>query len=522
MSEAHAKWGKPNWGKPSGDEPNRDHPYSDEPYGGEPSSGGRSLDELDWYGPHWKSRWDKPVKHFEDPGTGFSGWRARIGQDRGVPTPAIAGDTLIVGGGFGSHEVFGFDRTTGKLNWHRRTRDDGPTAISVLGRYAAFNTESCTVEIVDVEDGRTLWAHWLGDPLLGQPAIGLEKVFMAFPGQGTHWLAAFRLTDGARLWTEPLEHDVITAPVVAEGRLYLSTFDGSVHCFDPETGYREWRRPMNATSAPWIADGDVYVAHRGEDTHGAGGASAGAAGSEQSSAGSGGSSQAGGHTPGPRGSAHPARSPAERVPTERTSRIHGKRPELSRPYARKLAHYLEQNWGAAQKDQYRAWDQAVAFANAPASAKLDSTARLVGEETVSRAWRYQGSRPGVIEGVLFDTTGNRLEARDVSDDRLLWEWEHTGIEGERSLTPPAVANGRVWVGTWSGSVVSLDAKTGAERWSVPVGAPVHWQPVVDRGRVYAGLQNGELVCFATGDAQDDGWGMWGGGPGHNGRGDRDC
>jgi hypothetical protein len=40
---------------------------------------------------------------------------------------------------------------------------------------------------------------------------------------------------------------------------------------------------------------------------------------------------------------------------------------------------------------------------------------------------------------------------------------------------------------------------------------------VSDGWVYAGLENGSLLGFATGDALDTDWPMWGGGPGHNGK-----
>jgi hypothetical protein len=36
------------------------------------------------------------------------------------------------------------------------------------------------------------------------------------------------------------------------------------------------------------------------------------------------------------------------------------------------------------------------------------------------------------------------------------------------------------------------------------------------GRVSAGLEDGSVVSFETGDVHDDGWPMWGGSPGHNG------
>jgi hypothetical protein len=34
--------------------------------------------------------------------------------------------------------------------------------------------------------------------------------------------------------------------------------------------------------------------------------------------------------------------------------------------------------------------------------------------------------------------------------------------------------------------------------------------------IAAGLEDGSIVSFATGDPTNDGWAMWGGGPGHNG------
>ena len=163
-------------------------------------------------------------------------------------------------------------------------------------------------------------------------------------------------------------------------------------------------------------------------------------------------------------------------------------------------------------------DSSVGFGNAPSSAKLHAAEKLVGEHLVSRAWRFQGSRPVVVKGILFDTTGDRLEASDSRSGQLVWSWHDAKVtEGERRLTPPAVANGRVWTGTWDDRIISWDALTGNIRWTVRVGAPCHWQPVVSEGWVYAGLENGTLLGFATGDPLDTDWPMWGGGCGHNGK-----
>jgi outer membrane protein assembly factor BamB len=169
---------------------------------------------------------------------------------------------VIFGGGFGSYEMYALDEATGTLRWQVHTRDDGPTAAVVADGAALFNTESCTLMAVDAATGAPLWEKWLGDPLLAQPAAGDGRVVMVYPRGGKHWLGAFDIRSGGQLWETETGHDVITAPVIADGHVYMSTYDGAVSCIDAATGHLRWTRPMQATSAPFIFDGQVYVAKR--------------------------------------------------------------------------------------------------------------------------------------------------------------------------------------------------------------------------------------------------------------------
>lgn len=437
---------------------------------------------------------ERPVA-FTDDTTGFSGWRIGLEPRRAVPTPAVAHGRLFVGGGFGSYDFYAFDARTGSAAWHLHTSDDGPTAAVLVDGLAVFNTESCTLEVVEAASGKVVWEKWLGDPLLAQPAVMSGRVFMVYPRGGQHRLGAFALKEGQPLWETRLDHDVITAPVVAEGKVYLSTFDGTVWCIDPETGRVAWSQQLQATSAPWIYQGDVYVAHREDAPRGA------------------------------RQSGDPSRTRSSEAmaadlntPRERTSRYDSDSGLRKSSSPSKLAAYLSSSSGAARKQAYHMMDSSVGFGTAPSSAKLHAAEQLVGERLVSRAWRFQGSRPVVVNGILYDTTGDRLEASDARNGEVLWSWQDAeAVEGERRLTPPAVANGRVWAGTWDGRIVSWDALTGDVRWAVKVGAPCHWQPVVSEGWVYAGLEDGTLMGFATGDPLDTDWPMWGGGCGHNGK-----
>lgn len=84
------------------------------------------------------------------------------------------------------------------------------------------------------------------------------------------------------------------------------------------------------------------------------------------------------------------------------------------------------------------------------------------------------------------------------------------------LTPPAVVNGKLFLGTAAGEVLCLSADTGKKLWSVAVGEPIVFQPAVANGRVYVSSSNGTLFCIETGDATDHGWLMWGGTAQHNG------
>src|SRR5262249_4613034 len=108
---------------------------------------------------------------------GLRGWKATIPGSRPLPPPAVAGGRVFLGGGFGSYEFYALDAATGRVAWQHQSTDDGPTAAVVCDEYVVFSTESCELEVLTVE-GRAVWKHWLGDPLMSRPA---ERGARAFP-----------------------------------------------------------------------------------------------------------------------------------------------------------------------------------------------------------------------------------------------------------------------------------------------------------------------------------------------------
>jgi outer membrane protein assembly factor BamB len=135
---------------------------------------------------------------FVDRASGLRGWKVRLPAGRPLATPAIADGRLFLGGGFGTYDFYALDALEGQLLWRHRTSDDGPTAAVVEDGLVAYNTESCTLEILTTE-GKSVWRLWLGDPLLSMPAICAGRVYMAYPdsrGDHRHYLACFDLRSG--------------------------------------------------------------------------------------------------------------------------------------------------------------------------------------------------------------------------------------------------------------------------------------------------------------------------------------
>jgi outer membrane protein assembly factor BamB len=118
--------------------------------------------------------------------------------------------------------------------------------------------------------------------------------------------------------------------------------------------------------------------------------------------------------------------------------------------------------------------------------------------------------------------GDSLLCTDLDRDVTYWNKSfadpvNQGQETvENDLTPPALCNGKVFVGTVKGKVHCLSASTGDEIWSADVGEPIVFQPAVADGRLYVSTADGHLVCIETGDPADDGWFMWGATAAHNG------
>jgi outer membrane protein assembly factor BamB len=420
-----------------------------------------------------------------------NGWMVTIPGQRPLATPAVVDGKVFLGGGFGSYDFYALDAATGQLLWQYQTEDDGPTAAVVHEGRVAFNTECCELEVLSTV-GRPLWKQWLGDPLMSMPAMAGGCVYQVYPdsrGDHRHYLAAFDLADGRQLWKQPLPGEIITAPVLAEGHVHVANLDGTLSCFRQDDGAKVWQETKSATSSPMVWEGECYFSQRKEVLL-------------------------------PRGGVQVPQQMEELA--VRGQGAYGKTSSFSETMG--LADYLDHGKRKVRSPHYAACEAAdagVGFAFFKGDAKMEQARLHLGHGHVSGLWAYQGSKPFVWRGRLYSAVGDTLHCADPRSKEVFWKKRlydrDDGAEVlDHVLTPPALVNGKLFVGTILGELCCLAAGSGEVLWRDPLDEPVIFQPAVVGGRVYAATGAGNLFGIDTGDPGDDGWPMWGASAAHNG------
>lgn len=147
---------------------------------------------------------------------------------------------------------------------------------------------------------------------------------------------------------------------------------------------------------------------------------------------------------------------------------------------------------------------------------------------------YTGASPALRDGsAFFGTFENEVLGISLAERKVSWHYEHPQrkfpfyssaavttnrvVLGGRDkmvhgLTPagkpawtfatrsrvessPAIAGGRVFVGSNDGRFYVLNLNSGAKLWEFDAGAPLSASPAIANGRIVIGSQDGRLFCF---------------------------
>lgn len=192
-----------------------------------------------------------------------TGWVARIPDSVQLPAVAYGAGKVYVSGGFESVSFYGLDAETGRIDWATtHLEDNGPTAAIYDDDRVLFNTESCTLFALDARTGKRLWLRTLGDPTLAQVTAADGLVYASHPGAAGQELTAYRVDDGTPVWTRSIGAELLAAPVISGDAIYAANLAGVVYRFARKTGRFGWARDLEATTAPWIVDNELFITRR--------------------------------------------------------------------------------------------------------------------------------------------------------------------------------------------------------------------------------------------------------------------
>jgi len=368
------------------------------------------------------------------------GWVARIPESYRLPSVAYGDGRIFVSGGFESTSMYALDAHDGHMLWaSQQLEDNGPTAPTYQDGRVIFNTESCTLFVVDGRTGKKLWYKTLGDPTLAQPSVADGLIFASHPTpNGGQALSAYKIANGDEVWARDIDGELLAAPVLGDDSIYAATITGRLYRFTRAKGKRVWQKPIRATSAPWVAGEELFL-----------------------------------------------------------SRAEGGK-EMTVAVATADGTILREGPAATTP-----W--------------LGDVPRDMNDW--QKVWGFEGSRPVLAAGVLYQSMGGELTARDPQTLAPFWTRDgKSGSKGSgvRSLGAVAIAGPEVVVATRAGEIYGIDVDTGYTLWAYALGKPVFAQPVIAKGWIYATTGDGEVVALHVGDMTLDGWHMWGGSPGHDG------
>jgi outer membrane protein assembly factor BamB len=142
-------------------------------------------------------------------------------------------------------------------------------APTVVGGIVYLGTLEGSTYGVDAATGDPLWRERASYPVFGSPAVADGTVYVGDGGGYLHALAEGGRTgagDGERspgefLWQTKGDAGFTASPTVADGTVFLGTYEGDLHAFDATDGSQRWVDVLgdNVDVAPAVVDGTVYV-----------------------------------------------------------------------------------------------------------------------------------------------------------------------------------------------------------------------------------------------------------------------
>jgi eukaryotic-like serine/threonine-protein kinase len=318
-----------------------------------------------------------------------------------------------------------------KLLWTFEGGESIESSAAIIGGTVFVGTQKNELVALSLDNGSVYWRYQIDAPIGESSPAYSDGV--VYVGDLSGWLHAVNSKDGKKIWAFKTGSEIKSSPVVVGDRVLIGSYDENLYCVSTRNGSLLWRFKTNGPvhSTPGVLDGVAYIAGCDELFRGIRISD----GKEMFSVSS---------------EAYTGASPALR----------------------------------GNSAFYGTFNNEILMVN-------------LTDHTV--AWRYEHPQRKFPFYSSAAVTANRVVVG--GRDKLVHGLSPTGkavwtfTTRARVESSPAIADGRVFVGSNDGRFYVLNVNTGAKVWEFNAGAPISASPAIANGRIVVGSQDGRLYCF---------------------------
>ena len=314
-----------------------------------------------------------------------------------------------------------------------------------------------------------LWVFTCEDEVRSTPAIAEGLLYV---GSYDHNLYALDLQTGQFRWKYATEAGLASSPCVWQDRIFVGSEDHLLYCINPQTGRLVWTCPTQGCvrSSPRVEYNHVFFGS--DDNH----------------------------------------LYAVNVQTGRVAwKSETLGPVRSRPAVGDETIYFGCEDGSIYAVDIRAtirWRFTTrrAVTSSPTLedgilyvGSSDHTVYALDARSGWSVWRFRTNKavissPAVDKGTVFvGSVDNSVYALDKGTGRQVWKFS----TDNQVTSSPAVFENGVYFGSVDGNVYNVDTRTGALRWRFRTSGPVTSSPVVADGVIYIGSTDHRVYALAA-------------------------
>jgi outer membrane protein assembly factor BamB len=335
----------------------------------------------------------------------------------------------------GNHRLSGVSQSNVpqalKQLWTYEAGDAIESSAAIVGGTVFIGSQKGELTALSLDNGSVYWKYQTGSQIGESSAAYGGGV--VYIGDLGGVLHAVNAPDGKRLWTFKTGNEIKSSPVVVGDRVLIGSYDQHLYCLSTRNGSVLWKVKTNGPvhATPSVAGGVAFIAGCDEQF--------------------------------------------------RAIRLSDGREVFS-----------------VSSDAYTGASPALA-GNGAYYGTFNSEVLMVSLTEHRVVWRYQHPQRKFPYYSSAAVTANRMVVggRDkmVHGLTLAGKGVWNFATRARVESSPAIAGGRVFVGSNDGRFYVLSLSNGAKLWEFNAGSPLSASPAIANGRIVIGSQDGRLYCF---------------------------